>query len=134
MTITLTLEVMIESFKDEVSEKGNYTARGVSFVLKAAKGCEMDQMAIFTPSNGNAGQILFLTKDKGLVTKVNKAKAARGSESDEIVRLKAELAELKELKAELAALKAAKGGTVAKQPVSEAARLKAELAALKAGQ
>lgn len=133
MTITLTLEVMIESFKDEASDKGNFTARGVSFVLKAAKGCEMEQMSIFTPSNGNAGSLLFLTKDKGLVAKVNKAKAARGSESDEIVRLKAELAELKALKAELAELKAAKDGAAAKKPVSEAARLKAELAALKAG-
>jgi hypothetical protein len=133
MTITLTLEVMIESFKDEVSEKGNYTARGVSFVLKAAKGCEMAQMAIFTPSNGNAGQILFLTKDKGLVARVNKAKAARGSDSDEVVRLKAELAELKAIKAELAELKAARDGTAVKKPVSEAARLKAELAALRAG-
>ena len=123
MTITLTLEVTIESFKDEVSDKGNFTARGVSFVLKAAKGCEMDQMSIFTPSHGNAGSVLFLTKDKGLVTKLNKAKAARGSEADEILALKAEIA----------ALKAAKDGKPAKKPASEAARLKAELEALKAG-
>jgi hypothetical protein len=79
MSITLTLEVTIEGFKDEVSDKGNFTARGVSFVLKSAKGCEAEQMAIFTPSHGNAGSILFLTKDKGLVAKVNKARDARGS-------------------------------------------------------
>ena len=132
MSITLTLEVTIEGFKDEVSDKGNFTARGVSFVLKSAKGCEAEQMAIFTPNHGNGGSILFLTKDKGLVAKVNKARGARGSESDEIVRLKAELAELKALRAELAELKAAKAGTAAKKPASEAARLKAELEALKA--
>jgi hypothetical protein len=123
MTITITLDVTIESFKDEVSDKGNFTARGVSFVLKAAKGCEIEQMYLLAPGFGNNGSILFLTKDKGLVAKLNKAKAARGSESDEILALKAEIA----------ALKAAKDGKPAKKPTSEAARLKAELEALKAG-
>ena len=123
MTITITLDVTIESFKDEVSDKGNFTARGVSFVMKAAKGCEIEQMYLLAPGFGNNGSILFLTKDKGLVAKLNKAKAARGSESDEILALKAEIA----------ALKAAKDGKPAKKPISEAARLKAELEALKAG-
>ena len=123
MTITLMLEVTIESFKDEVSDKGNFTARGVTFDLKAAKGCEVGQMYLLAPGFGNNGSILFLTKDKGLVAKLNKAKAARGSESDEILALKAEIA----------ALKAAKEGKAPKKPVSsEAARLKAELEALKA--
>jgi hypothetical protein len=79
MSITLTLEVTIEGFKEEVSDKGNFTARGVSFVLKSAKGCEADQMYLMTPGFGNNGSILFLTKDKGLVAKVNKARDARGS-------------------------------------------------------
>jgi hypothetical protein len=123
MTITITLDVTIESFKDEVSDKGNFTARGVSFVLKAAKGCEIEQMYLLAPGFGNNGSILFLTKDKGLVAKLNKAKAARGSDTDEILALKAEIA----------ALKAAKDGKLPKKPTSEAARLKAELEALKAG-
>ena len=119
MSITLTLEVTIEGFKDEVSAKGNFTARGVSFVLKSAKGCEAEQMAIFTPSNGNAGTVLFLTKDKGLVAKLNKSRAAKPSE---IAKLEARIAELE----------AEKAAKVAKKPVSAEAALRAKLAALEA--
>ena len=119
MSITLTLEVTIEGFKDDASPKGNFTARGVSFVLKSAKGCEMEQMTVIAPSFGNSGGLLFLTKDKGLVAKLNKS---RGSKPSEIAKLEARIAELE----------AEKAGKAAKKPVSAEAALKAKIAALEA--
>lgn len=77
MAITITLDVTIEGF-GEKSDKGNFTARGVSFSLKSAKGCDVSQMYVIAPGYGNNGQLLFMTKDEGLAAKVNKAKAAAG--------------------------------------------------------
>ena len=75
MAITITLDVTIEGF-GEKSDKGNFTARGVSFVLKSAKGCDVSQMYVMAPGYGNNGTVLFMTKDEGLAAKVNKSKAA----------------------------------------------------------
>jgi hypothetical protein len=126
MAITLILEVTIEGFKSEATEKGNFTARGVTFDVKHAKGCDESPLAMLAPNYGNNGTILFMTKDKGLVAKVNSARAARGSAADEITALRAEIA----------ALKAAKEGKPrgAKKAPTEAELLKAELDALKAAQ
>lgn len=77
MAITITLDVTIEGF-GEKSEKGNFTARGVSFNVKSAKGCDVSQMYVMAPGYGNNGTILFMTKDEGLAAKVNKSKAAAG--------------------------------------------------------
>ena len=75
MAITITLDVTIEGF-GEKSDKGNFTARGVSFVLKSAKGCDVSQMYVLATGYGNNGQLLFMTKDAELAAKVNKSKAA----------------------------------------------------------
>lgn len=77
MAITITLDVTIEGF-GEKSDKGNFTARGVSCVLKAAKGCDVSQMYVMAPGYGNNGQLLFMTKDAELAAKVNRSKAAAG--------------------------------------------------------
>jgi hypothetical protein len=82
MTIKLMLEVTIEGFKAEASEKGNYTARGVFAEIKKVTGATAEQITVFAPSYGNAGTCLFLTKDPQLVAKVNKAgKASRGGKA-----------------------------------------------------
>ena len=119
MAIILNLEVRIEGF-GEKTEKGNFSARGITFDVTSAKGCEVSQLSLLAPSHGNGGTILFMTKDVGLAAKVNKARKTEPSAEAE---LKAEIAELK---AKLAAK------TTAKKPVSATAKLEAELAALKA--
>lgn len=78
MAISVILEVTIDGFGDK-SEKGNFTARGVSFVAKSAKGCELDQLYLMAPNYGNNGTVLFMTKNEALATKVNKSKAAIGA-------------------------------------------------------
>jgi hypothetical protein len=80
MAISVILEVTIEGFGDK-SEKGNFTARGVSFVAKSAKGCELDQIYMMAPNYGNNGTVLFMTKNEALATKVNKSKGAIGSKA-----------------------------------------------------
>lgn len=80
MAITITLDVTIEGFGDK-SDKGNFTARGVSFNVKSAKGCDVSQMYVMAPNYGNNGTVLFMTKDEGLAAKVNKSKAAAGSKA-----------------------------------------------------
>ena len=125
MAITLTLKVSIDGFATEANVRGNYSGRGISFEVLDVKGCETSQLSVWTPKEGNGGSIGFLTKDVGLVAKVNKAREARMSPRDQIA----------ELKAEIAALKAAKEGKArgAKKAPTEAELLKAELEALKAG-
>lgn len=125
MAITLTLKVTIEGFAAEANARGNYSGRGISFEMLDVKGCEASQLSVWAPMEGNGGSIGFLTKDVGLVAKVNKAREARMSPRDEIAALKAEIA----------ALKAAKEGKArgAKKAPTEAELLKAELEALKAG-
>jgi hypothetical protein len=92
MAITLMMEVTIEGFSDEASAKGNHTARGMTCEVKSAKGCDAAQVTAMPTQFGNGGSILFLTKDKGLVAKLNKAKK---SPADEIAALRAEIAALK---------------------------------------
>jgi len=74
MTIKITLEVSIDRFKAEASEKGNYTAQGMTLEIKKIVGAVEEQFTIFAPSHGNAGNILFLTKDPQLVKKTNAAR------------------------------------------------------------
>jgi hypothetical protein len=45
--------------------------------VKSAKGCDAAQVTAMPTQFGNGGSILFLTKDKGLVTKLNKAAKAK---------------------------------------------------------
>jgi hypothetical protein len=125
MAITLTLKVTIDSFAAEATARGNFGARGITAEVIDVKGCEASQLSVWTPMEGNGGNVSFLTKDVGLVAKVNKAREARMSPRDEIAALKAEIA----------ALKAAKEGKArgAKKAPTEAELLMAELAALKAG-
>lgn len=120
MAIILNLEVLIEGFTEEASAKGYFTARGITFNVTSAKGCEVSQLSLFAPSFGNAGSVLFLTKDVGLAAKVNKARKAAPSAT---AKLEAKIAELE---AKLAAK------TTAKKPVSATAKLEAKLAALEA--
>ena len=122
MSITLTLKVTIDGFSDEASDRGNFSARGITAEVLEIKGCEATQLSTWAPKGGNGGGIAFLTKDKGLAAKINKARDARGSGSDELVRLQARIAELE----------AAAAGKVAKKPISPAAALKAKIAALEA--
>jgi len=118
MAIILNLEVRIEGF-GEITEKGNFSARGITFDVTSVKGCEASQLTLLAPSHGNGGTILFMTKDVGLAAKVNKSRKAAPSAT---AKLEAEIAELK-------ALLAAKA---TKKPLSAEAALKAEIAALKA--
>lgn len=121
MAIILNLEVSIEGFTEEASAKGNFTARGITFNVTSAKGCEVSQLSVFAPSFGNSGSLLFLTKDVGLAAKVNKSRKAAPSET---AKLEAKIAELE---AKLAAKAKA-----TKKPMSAEAALKAKLAALEA--
>jgi hypothetical protein len=73
MAIKLLVEVTIDGFKAEPSEKGNFTARGVFAEVKKATGATAEQLKVFAPSYGNAGSVLFMTTDPGLVKKVNAA-------------------------------------------------------------
>ena len=95
MAIRIMLEVMIESFATEASAKGNHSARGVSCKVTGAKGCDASAINIIAPSFGNAGSLLFLTKDKALVAQLNKAKAAKPSAEEQLAKALAELEALK---------------------------------------
>lgn len=125
MAITMTLKVTVDGFADKANINGNFSARGIVAEVLDIKGCEASQLSVWAPNGGNGGNVAFLTKDVGLVAKVNKAREARMSPRDEIAALKAEIA----------ALKAAKDGKArgAKKAPTEAELLKAELEALRAG-
>lgn len=73
MAIKITLEVCIERFKEPASDKGNFTAQGMTLEIKKIVGAVEEQFTIFAPSGGNSGSILFLTKDPQLVKKTNAA-------------------------------------------------------------
>jgi hypothetical protein len=99
MTIKITLEVTIDRFKPEANEKGNFTSQGITCEVTKIVGAVAEQMAVFPPKGGNAGSILFLTKDPQLVKKVNVAynkavKAPKGPQiaPDQIEAFKAFLA------------------------------------------
>jgi hypothetical protein len=86
MTIKITLEVTIDRFKAEASEKGNFTAQGITCEVTKIVGAVAEQMTVFPPKGGNAGQIMFIAKDPQLVKKVNAAynktvKAPKGTQS-----------------------------------------------------